>query len=338
VLQSTLWKEGSRLNTLLETKNLKKYFETKKGLLHAVDDITFSINEGETLGVVGESGCGKSTLGRVLLHLINSTDGKIIYKGEDITVVNRHQLSKLRQEMQIIFQDPFSSLNPRMTVYQTIEEPMRIAGGFSSKEIEKRVYEMMETVGLTQKMVNTYPHELDGGRRQRIDIARALILNPKFIVCDEPVSSLDVSIQAQILNLMQDIQEQKKLTYIFITHDLSVVKYISNNIMVMYLGQMVEKAPSDDLFQYPLHPYTKALLSAVPIPDVRHEKHRVALKGELTSPINPKPGCRFASRCPYAKDICFKENPQTKLFGENHMVNCHFVSEINHLESGGESI
>ena len=254
----------------------------KSGVLHAVDDVSFSIEKGETLGVVGESGCGKSTLGRVLLHLLDNTGGRILYKGEDVTKVSRQKLSELRKEMQLIFQDPYASLNPRMTIYQTIEEPMKIAGGYSKKAMEERVYEIMDTVGLARRLVNTYPHELDGGRRQRIGVARALVLNPKFIVCDEPVSALDVSIQAQILNLMQDIQEASQLTYVFITHDLSVVKYISNHIMVMYLGQMVEKAESEELFENPLHPYTKALLAAVPVPDVRHERRRIKLKGELT--------------------------------------------------------
>lgn len=319
------------MSNIIEVQHLKKYFNTSSGTLHAVDDVSFGIEEGETLGVVGESGCGKSTLGRVILHLLDSTDGKILYRGEDITQVDREKMSELRKSMQIIFQDPFASLNPRMTVYQTIREPMDIAGGFSKEEIDKRVYELMDTVGLARRLVNAYPHELDGGRRQRVGIARALVLNPKFIVCDEPVSALDVSIQAQILNLMQDIQEATWLTYIFITHDLSVVKYISNNILVMYLGQMVEKAESDALFAAPLHPYTKALLSAVPIPDVHHEKQRIALKGELTSPIDPHDGCRFASRCPYAKEKCFKENPVPEMIGENHMVVCHYVHEINHL-------
>ena len=319
------------MSNIIEVQHLKKYFNTSSGTLHAVDDVSFGIEEGETLGVVGESGCGKSTLGRVILHLLDSTDGKILYRGEYITQVDREKMSELRKSMQIIFQDPFASLNPRMTVYQTIREPMDIAGGFSKEEIDKRVYELMDTVGLARRLVNAYPHELDGGRRQRVGIARALVLNPKFIVCDEPVSALDVSIQAQILNLMQDIQEATGLTYIFITHDLSVVKYISNNILVMYLGQMVEKAESDALFAAPLHPYTKALLSAVPIPNVHHEKQRIALKGELTSPIDPHDGCRFATRCPYAKEKCFKENPVPEMIGENHMVVCHYVHEINHL-------
>lgn len=319
------------MSTLLEVQHLQKYFDMKSGMLHAVDDVSFSIEKGETLGIVGESGCGKSTLGRVLLHLLDNTGGRILYKGEDVTKVSRQKLSELRKEMQLIFQDPYASLNPRMTIYQTIEEPMKIAGGYSKKEMEEKVYEIMDTVGLARRLVNTYPHELDGGRRQRIGIARALVLNPQFLVCDEPVSALDVSIQAQILNLMQDIQEASRLTYVFITHDLSVVKYISNHIMVMYLGQMVEKAESEELFENPLHPYTKALLAAVPIPDVRHERKRIKLKGELTSPINPKPGCRFASRCPYAKDMCFKENPRAEMIRDKHEVSCHFVHEINNI-------
>ncbi len=316
------------MSTILEVKDLKKYFKVPNGSLHAVDSVSFQIEQGKTLGVVGESGCGKSTLGRVILHLIDNTGGQILYNGEDITRVSRSQLSQLRKEMQIIFQDPFSSLNPRMTVYQTIAEPMQIAGGYSKTQIQQRVEEMMDTVGLAARFVNAYPHELDGGRRQRIGIARALVLNPKFIVCDEPVSALDVSIQAQVLNLMLDIQEQLGLTYIFITHDLSVVKYISNDIMVMYLGQMVEKAPSEDLFAAQLHPYTKALISAVPIPDIDHKQERILLKGELSSPINPKPGCRFAARCLYAKEVCAKEDPEVREIRPSHFVRCHFVEEM----------
>ena len=296
----------------LETKVLQKYFRVKAGTLHAVDGVSFTLEEGETLGVVGESGCGKSTLGRVLIHLLESTGGKLIYKGEDITQVSRRRLTELRHEMQMIFQDPFSSLNPRRTIYQSIAEPLEIAGTFSQKEIEERVYAMMDTVGLARRLVNCYPHELDGGRRQRIGIARALIMEPRLIICDEPVSALDVSIQAQIINLLLDVQEQKKLTYVFITHDMMVVKYISTKIMVMYLGQVVETAKTDDLFALPLHPYTKALLSAVPLPDVDHERKRIVLKGEVTSPVDPKPGCRFASRCEYATDICRQQNPVQK--------------------------
>ncbi len=320
------------MSAILEVKDLKKYFKVNAGTLHAVDGVSFSINAGETLGVVGESGCGKSTLGRVVLHLLDNTGGQIIYKGEDITNVSREKLSELRREMQIIFQDPFSSLNPRMTVHQIIAEPMQIAGGKSKEAINQRVTEMMDIVGLASRFTNSYPHELDGGRRQRIGIARALVLNPKFIVCDEPVSALDVSIQAQVLNLMLDIQEQMGLTYIFITHDLSVVKYISNDILVMYLGQMVEKAPSDELFKNRYHPYTKALISAVPIPDIDHRRERIQLKGELTSPINPKPGCRFASRCRYARPECFSQEPALREVAPNHFVRCHYVEEINAIQ------
>lgn len=315
------------MDNLIEVKNLKKYFEVRGGFLHAVDDVSFTIEKGKTIGVVGESGCGKSTLGRVLLHLLDSTDGQIFFEGKDITKVSRKELSALRKQMQMIFQDPFSSLNPRMTIYQTIAEPMKIAGGFTAKEIDDRVYEMMDTVGLARRLVNAYPHELDGGRRQRIGIARALVLQPKFIVCDEPVSALDVSIQAQIINLLLDIQEQMGLTYVFITHDLMVVRYISDEIIVMYLGQIVEKASSAELFEKQLHPYTKALLSAVPIPDPHRIKERVALKGELTSPINPAPGCRFAIRCPYAKEVCFKESPALEEMSDNHFVACHRVKD-----------
>jgi len=315
--------------TLMEVKNLKKYFNTPKGLLHAVDDVSFTIEQGETFGVVGESGCGKSTLGRVVLHLLDSTDGNIIFKGEDITHVSKKKLRDLRKDMQIIFQDPFSSLNPRMSVYETISEPLLINKEMTKKEADKRVKELMETVGLAERLINTYPHELDGGRRQRIGIARALALNPSFIVCDEPVSALDVSIRAQILNLMVDLQENLGLTYIFITHDLSVVRYISHNIMVMYLGQVVEMAETEELFRNSLHPYTKALLSAVPLPDIHNKRKRVLLQGELSSPINPKPGCRFAARCNYAKDICRCENPEFKEVSSGHWTACHFVEEIN---------
>lgn len=313
------------MGIIYDIDNLKKYFKVKSGVLHAVDGITVSINEGETLGVVGESGCGKSTFGRVLVHLIESTGGVLNFKGKVITRVTKAELSLLRQDMQIIFQDPFSSLNPRMTIFQTLAEPMIIAGKYSNREIENQVYNMMDTVGLARRLVNSYPHELDGGRRQRIGIGRALILKPKFIVCDEPVSALDVSIQAQIINLLLDIQEQMALTYVFITHDLMVVKYISDNIMVMYLGQMVEIAQKDELFNYPLHPYTKALLQSAPEPDIDRKMGRVLLKGELTSPINPKPGCRFAVRCSYAKDKCFSESPSFINIHEGHKVACHLI-------------
>lgn len=317
-------------NTLLEVKHLKKYFSAPAGILHAVDDITFKVNTGETLGIVGESGCGKSTLGRTIIHLLESTDGKILFEGKDITHVSRRELTELRKKMQIIFQDPFASLNPRMSLFEAIAEPLRIFR-YPKDEIDERVYGIMKTVGLAERLVNTYPHELDGGRRQRIGIARALVVNPKFIVCDEPVSALDVSIQAQILNLMLDIQEENHLTYIFVTHDLSVVKYISDNVLVMYLGQMVEKAPTSELFQYRLHPYTKALLSAVPLPDIDHKPNRILLKGEVTSPINPKKGCRFAARCLYATDRCRQEDPVTEEVRPGHFVACHHVREINKI-------
>ena len=276
---------------LLEVKNLKKYFNTPKGLLHAVDDVNFSIREGKTLGVVGESGCGKSTTGRVILRLLEATDGEILFEGKNIRNYTKEQMIEIRQKMQIIFQDPFASLNPRMTVSEIIAEPLIIHGIYKNRdERDKKVMELMETVGLSERLINTYPHELDGGRRQRIGIARALALNPKFIVCDEPVSALDVSIQAQVLNLMQDLQEEFGLTYMFITHDLSVVKHFSDDIAVMYLGQLVEKAPSKDLFKNPIHPYTKALLSAIPVASVTKKMERIRLQGEITSPINPAKG------------------------------------------------
>ena len=311
------------MSTILEVKDLKKYFKVNAGLLHAVDGVSFKIEEGQTLGVVGESGCGKSTLGRVVLHLLDNTGGQILYHGEDVTTVSREKLSALRREMQIIFQDPFSSLNPRMTVYQTIAEPMQIIGGYTRAQIEERVSEMMDIVGLAARFVNSYPHELDGGRRQRIGIGRALAMDPEFIICDEPVSALDVSIQAQILNLLMDLQDEKKLTYVFITHDLSVVKHISHEIMVMYLGQCVEYAKTEDLFKNPLHPYTKGLLDAVPIPSLKAKKLSTeVMRGELTSPVDPAPGCRFAARCPYATDACRGRDIPLKEVEPGHFVSC----------------
>jgi peptide/nickel transport system ATP-binding protein len=315
---------------LIQVKNLKKYFKTPKGLLHAVDDVDFTIKKGETLGVVGESGCGKSTTGRLLLRLIEATGGEVLFEGKNVLNYNKEQMRQLRKEMQIIFQDPFSSLNPRMTIAEIIGEPLIIHKAVNSKEeLNKRVSQLMDIVGLSERLVNTYPHELDGGRRQRIGIGRALALNPKFIVCDEPVSALDVSIQAQVLNLMQDLQKEMGLTYMFITHDLSVVKHISNDIAVMYLGKLVEKAPAKELFKNPTHPYTKALLSAIPVPSIKHKKERILLKGEITSPINPAPGCRFAKRCPYAKEKCFSVDPILETSGNEHYVACHFHKEIN---------
>lgn len=316
---------------LVEAENLKKYFKTPRGMLHAVDDVSFKIEKGKTLGVVGESGCGKSTLGRTLIHLHEPTEGKIIFDGEDISKIQKSELKSKRKNMQMIFQDPFSSLNPRMSVSQIIAEPLIIYKECSKDELGKKVAELMDTVGLARRLANSYPHELDGGRRQRIGVARALSLNPEFIVADEPVSALDVSIQAQILNLMQDLQEERNLTYMFITHNMSVVKHISDNIMVMYLGKIVEMASSEDMFLNRLHPYTKALLAAVPIPEVRAKKERKLIKGELSSPINPKPGCRFAARCPHAQPICFEQSPAMEEVMPEHYVSCHFVKEINGL-------
>lgn len=292
--------------TLLDVKNLKKYFKTNAGMLHAVDDVSFSIEKGHTMGVVGESGCGKSTLGRTLLQLYEPTSGEIDFKGKNIANLSKKEFHQVRPKLQMIFQDPYSSLNGRMTVQQLIAEPLIVNKVCKNKkEIQERVSEIMDTVGLSERLAMAYPHELDGGRRQRIGVARALVLNPEFVVCDEPVSALDVSIQAQILNLLMDLQEQMGLTYLFITHDLSVVKHISDEIMVMYLGKCVEKAPAEEIFCNPVHPYTKALLAAIPIPSIEScHKRRTLLQGEVTSPINPKPGCRFAARCPLAKESC----------------------------------
>lgn len=317
------------MSTILEVKDLKKYFKVNAGTLHAVDGVNFKIEEGQTLGVVGESGCGKSTLGRVVLHLLDNTGGQILYRGEDITSVSREKLSQLRREMQIIFQDPFASLNPRMTVYQTIAEPMEIAGGCTKEQIQRRVSEMMDTVGLASRFVNSYPHELDGGRRQRIGIARALVLNPRFVVCDEPVSALDVSIQAQVLNLLQDLQEELKLTYMFITHDMSVVKHISDDIIVMYLGQIVEKSSAKELFQKQYHPYTNALLSAIPVPSLHDRREKILIEGELSSPINPPDRCRFAGRCAYCTEQCRNSKaPELKEVSPDHFVACHRAKEM----------
>lgn len=313
---------------LLRVNHLKKYFQTPSGTLSAVDDVTFGINSMETLGVVGESGCGKSTLGRCILRLHEPTAGEVIFEDRNILECSKAEMKELRSKMQIIFQDPYASLNPRMTVSQAIAAPLIIQGIYKPSEkekIRKRVAEMMDVVGLAPRLVNSYPHELDGGRRQRIGIARALSVNPKFIVCDEPVSALDGSIQAQVLNLMQDLQAQMGLTYLFITHNLSVVKHLSNQILVMYLGQLVEKATPKQLFKNPVHPYTQALLSAIPIPDPDVKMERVALKGELTSPINVKPGCRFAKRCIYARPECSQCSPQMTEVEPGHIVACHLA-------------
>lgn len=320
------------MSELLRVTHLKKYFKTKYGLLHAVDDVSFSLEQGTTLGVVGESGCGKSTLGRTILGLHEATDGQVLFDGEDITHMKPRQRREKFRDMQLVFQDPFSSLDPRKNVWELIADPLQTNRVCKGKdELTRKVWELMDTVGLAKRLTYSYPHELDGGRRQRIGIARALALEPKFIICDEPVSALDVSIQAQILNLLQDLQEEKNLTYIFITHDLSVVKHISEEIMVMYTGCMVEKSEALDLFANPLHPYTKGLLSAIPVPSVHERKTRVHMQGELTSPIDPKPGCRFANRCPYASAVCRERQPEYEEIRPNHSVACHNVRAVNGL-------
>lgn len=313
---------------LVSIKNLKKYFPTRGGTLHAVDDISLDIPRGKTLGVVGESGCGKSTLGRTIIHLLESTSGSIFLDGEDITVVKGRKLKEVREDMQIIFQDPYSSIDPRKTIEATIREPLKVSKKFSKAEIDEKTLELMNLVGIDERLRVSYPHELDGGRRQRVGIARALALEPKFVVCDEPVSALDVSIQAQVLNLLKKLQMDRGLTYMFVTHNLSVVRHISDEICVMYLGQMVEKCPSHELFSHPLHPYTKALLSAIPSVDIHHPMKREVLKGEITSPINPKPGCRFAARCPFACEACH-EKQSIREVSPGHFVTCARVDEIN---------
>ena len=313
---------------LLEIKNLKKYFQVPAGTNHAVDDVTMTIEKGTTMGVVGESGCGKSTLGRTAIRLQDPTDGQILFNGQDITNVTGKELKKIREKMQIIFQDPYSSLNPRMSIESTVKEPLKESHRYTKAELIEKTEDLMDLVGIEERLRLAYPHELDGGRRQRVGIARAIALNPEFIMCDEPVSALDVSIQAQVLNLLMKLQEELKLTYMFVTHDLSVVRHISDNISVMYLGQLVETSPSKHLFVNPLHPYTKALLSAIPSTDIDRPMNRILLKGELTSPINPQPGCRFAKRCPFATEACLQ--PQKLVEVEtNHFVSCCRVNEIN---------
>ena len=315
----------------IEVRNLKKYFPVGKGFLHAVDDVTFKIGKGKTMGVVGESGCGKSTLGRTIIHQHESTSGQILFEGNDVTHVKGGALKKLRENMQIVFQDPYSSLNPRYTVESTIREPLMLSKRFKTRgELADEVTRLMEMCGIDERLRLAYPHELDGGRRQRVGIARALALDPAFIVCDEPVSALDVSIQAQVLNLLQDLQEERGYTYMFVTHDLSVVRHISDNICVMYLGQLVETSESKELFDKPLHPYTKALLSAIPTIDIHNIPPRIALKGEITSPVNPKPGCRFAARCPYAAEQCHEPQVLEEVLPE-HFVSCCRCRELNGL-------
>jgi len=315
-------------NRLLEVRDLKKHFKTPRGTVHAVDGVSFTIERGKTLGVVGESGCGKSTLGRCILRLIEPTDGQVVFEGRDICAVNRKEMKKLRKDMQIIFQDPYSSINPRKTVLELIAEPIKfnkLIPNATEIEIENRVLELMQTVGIDERLINAYPHELDGGRRQRIGIARALSLSPKFIVCDEPVSALDVSIQAQVLNLLRKLQREMNLTYLFITHDLSVINYFADDIMVMYLGQVVEKAPSEELFANPMHPYTKALLSAILVPKVNGNPDQIKLRGEVTSPIDPPDECRFAKRCNYVCKGCRDSTPPLVEVSPGHFVACHCI-------------
>ena len=312
------------MSALLEVRKLKKHFHTRRGPLHAVDEIDFKIAKGETLGLVGESGCGKSTTGRVVLRLIEATDGEVLFHGEDVLKYRSAAFRKFRQNAQIVFQDPFASLNPRMSVYEIIAEPLIINKAAKGAELYKRVRQLMETVGLAERLENVYPHELDGGRRQRIGIARALALKPQFLVQDEPVSALDVSIQAQILNLLKELQKEMGLTYLFISHDLGVIKHMSNNIAVMYLGKIVEMADYRSLFANPTHPYTKALLSAIPVPSVTETRERIILTGDVPSPINPPPGCRFYGRCFAEKtEQCKHVDPELAEVAPGHMVSCH---------------
>ena len=314
----------------LEVRGLKKHFKTKKGLLHAVDDINFDIIKGETLGLVGESGCGKSTTGRLLIRLLEATEGQVLLKGQDVLKYNNRQMKDFRRNAQIVFQDPYSCLNPRWTVSEIISEPLKVNGLYrnDSKGMEKRITELMETVGIADRLFDAYPHELDGGRRQRVGIARALALNPEFIVMDEPVSALDVCIQAQILNLLKELQKEFDLTYLFIAHNLSVVKHVSDRIAVMYLGKIVEITDYRSIFKNPVHPYTQALLSAIPVPKIDVERKPIILEGDVPSPINPPSGCRFAQRCVYCKDICKVENPELRAVKTGHSVACHFAEQF----------
>lgn len=317
-------------NVLVEIKDVKKEFITAKSLtgkpqkiVHAVDGVNLNIYEGETVGVVGESGCGKSTLGRTILQLLPPTAGQILYRGEDITKFKKEEMRQMRRKMQLIFQDPYASLNPRMTVLELIKAPLDAYKIGSNEERIRKVKEIMELVGMPENMMNRYPHEFSGGQRQRIVIARALVLDPEFVVCDEPVSALDVSVRAQVLNLIQDLQKTKKLTYLFISHDLSVVKYVSDRIAVMYLGRIVEIAEKSELYKNPQHPYTKALLSAIPIPDVDRKMKREILTGDVPSPLNPPKGCYFNTRCKCVSERCRQECPVLRDIGNGHMVACH---------------
>ncbi|MDD2495945.1 MAG: ATP-binding cassette domain-containing protein [Tissierellia bacterium] len=317
-------------DVLMEVKNLKKYFNTKQGMLHAVDDVSFKIFKGETLGLVGESGCGKSTTGRAILRLHEPTSGEVYFNSENILNYNKTQMKAMRKKLQIVFQDPYSSLNPRLSVYDLIADSLYVNKDVVSKnEIGEQISYVMDLVGLEKRLVNSFPHELDGGRRQRIGIARALILNPEFIVLDEPVSALDVSIQAQVLNLLDELQNELGLTYMFVAHNLSVVKHISDRIAVMYLGKIVELTDYKNIFADPLHPYTQALLSAIPIPKYGLERKRIVLEGDVPSPINPPPGCVFYGRCRERMDICKEVSPKLDVKKENHFVACHLYNGID---------
>ncbi|MBC5650018.1 ABC transporter ATP-binding protein [Blautia segnis] len=322
-------------NILLETKNLSKYFTGKKGLLNrqpaqvkAVDHVSLTVNKGETLGLVGESGCGKSTLGRTILRLIPATEGQVLYNGEDILTYDKKKMWEMRRKLQIIFQDPYSSLNPRMTVYDLISAPLEVYKIGTKAERREMVEEILQEVGLDKQYLNRFPHEFSGGQRQRIGIARALILNPEFVVCDEAVSALDVSVRAQVLNLMRNMQQKKNLTYLFISHDLSVVRHISDRIAVMYLGSVAEVAEKAQLYSNPMHPYTKALLSAIPLPDVKKKRQRIILQGDVPSAYNPPSGCKFHTRCPYATDRCKQEIPVLRQMEKGHQVACHRTEEL----------
>lgn len=321
-------KDFSNKKNLIEVKNLKKYFDMGRGSdLKAVDGISFAIREGETLGLVGESGCGKSTTGRTIIRLYEATDGEVIFDGMNVYKLNKKERIKFAREAQMIFQDPYASLNPRMTVSDIIGEGIDIHGLYKGKERQKRIYDLLETVGLNREHANRFPHEFSGGQRQRIGVARALAIEPKFIVCDEPISALDVSIQAQVVNLLEELQEELGLTYLFIAHDLSMVKHISDRIAVMYLGAMMEITTSQALYDEPLHPYTQALLSAIPIPDpeIERGRERMILEGDVPSPIDPPPGCKFQNRCQYCKDICREKAPELKEVKPDHWVACHLV-------------
>lgn len=316
-------------DVLLDVRHLKKHFNVSRGVLHAVDDVSFTISKGKTLGLVGESGCGKSTLGRVVIGLIEATNGEVYFRDEDMLKFSGKKKGEFRKKAQIVFQDPFSSLNPRMSVAQQIAEPLIINKVYASKaEVDKKVADLMDTVGIASRLATSFPHELDGGRRQRIGVARALALNPEFIVLDEPVSALDVCIQAQILNMLQELKNERGYTYLFISHNLSVVRYVSDEVAVMYLGQIVEKASNVDLFLEPMHPYTQALLSAVPIASLAPKKERILLEGDVPSPINLAPGCRFAGRCAYRQEQCLAENPTLCETTPGHSVACHFAGRL----------